>query len=420
MVTTFDGDNLLITLTAGGAVHTVDAQADLYSEWKRWVNTDVGSSSKYPPAFRTTGGDPLTPGIDAGAYFFLRNDLGWRIKPAEEDSTITLVGNLAPEDSAIPVFNPTDGAFTVAILGLQPITQSVGDILEIAQRQQYGGVVHYDADAATSGTDEPFGTAAFPVNNEADLLVVAAREGITRVNLNGTLTLTQSYDGWAFFGDNLENDRVVLNGQSVNNASFENLRINGAGTNDSVTIRLCSLHGVSGLGGNWHDVGFADTVTFTTLHTIVHNGYSEVPGTGRPVADCNSVAVDLAFRGWIGGLEVQNLNTVGADVTIDGDPVRLRFTATCTSNAVCVVGGSGTIDSNLGTIAPVIGSLIEVDDIIRIKKATAYRQRTNDATGQLDIFDDNDVLDQSVPIYEDDGVTPWDGAGPIVRRDKIT
>lgn len=56
----------------------------------------------------------------------------------------------------------------------------------------------------------------------------------------------------------------------------------------------------------------------------------------------------------------------------------------------------------------------------RIVRAVAYRQYTNAATGNLDIYDDTDTLIESVPIYEDDGITQWDGAGPIVRRNKIS
>ncbi len=117
----FDGENLLITLDAG--VTSVDAQTDLYSDWKEFFKT--GTNSRFPLAFRASvGGDPLTPGLDAGAYFFLQNQLGWRIRPAEENATITLEGNLIAEDTTLPVVVPTVGAFTVLILGLQPITQN--------------------------------------------------------------------------------------------------------------------------------------------------------------------------------------------------------------------------------------------------------------------------------------------------------
>ena len=86
MPTSFDGANLIITLHAGGAVHTVDVQNDLYSDWKEWML--LADNRKYPPAFRATGGDELVPGLNAGSYYFLQNQLGWRLRPAEEDANI--------------------------------------------------------------------------------------------------------------------------------------------------------------------------------------------------------------------------------------------------------------------------------------------------------------------------------------------
>lgn len=129
---TFDGANLVITLDSG--VESVDAENDLYSEWKEWVL--LSDNSKYPPAFRAIGGDPLAPGLDAAPYFFLRNDLGWRIKPPEEDITIYIDGNLVPEDSSLPMLIPTAGNFTVGIFGLQSVTQQVEQLLALLNTMQ--------------------------------------------------------------------------------------------------------------------------------------------------------------------------------------------------------------------------------------------------------------------------------------------
>jgi len=120
---TFNGETLVITLDSG--VTDISVQDDLYEAWKDWMLASP-LNRKYPPAFRTIGGDPLSPVINAGAYFFLQNDLGWRIKPPEEDITIYLSGNLAAEDSSIDMFIPTTGTFTTALIGLQPVTQIAG------------------------------------------------------------------------------------------------------------------------------------------------------------------------------------------------------------------------------------------------------------------------------------------------------
>lgn len=108
MAVTFDGDNLLITLPAATA--EVSAKIDLYSDWKEWFKT--GSNSKYPLAFDTTGGDPTTLTKNVSAFFFLRNDNGWRIKPAEEDGETVIDGNLYPRDPTLPMFVPTTGGYT--------------------------------------------------------------------------------------------------------------------------------------------------------------------------------------------------------------------------------------------------------------------------------------------------------------------
>ena len=111
MPATFDGDNLLITLPTSTA--EIDAKVDLYSDWKEWFKTSP--NAKYPLAFDTVGGDPTTATGAVAAYYFLRNDNGWRIKPAEEDAEVTIVGNLYPRDVALPVFAQTTGAFTVLL-----------------------------------------------------------------------------------------------------------------------------------------------------------------------------------------------------------------------------------------------------------------------------------------------------------------
>ncbi len=134
MPATFDGTNLIITLpgTAGAGALTIDVGTELYSDWKEWFA--ISDNSKYPIAFNTVGGEDLTPGIKSGAYFFIRNDLGWRIRPAEEDATYTFVGNLAPQDSTIPILLPTVGNFRVLVNGLQPITQNVEGLIIIGKR----------------------------------------------------------------------------------------------------------------------------------------------------------------------------------------------------------------------------------------------------------------------------------------------
>jgi hypothetical protein len=97
----FDGINLIIKLpTLGG----YDAKSEIYSEWKRWVA--ISDNAKYPKAFDTVGGDPLSPGQSIAPYFFCRNDLGWRVETPDTvgGGDVNIIGNLVRRDTAIPLF----------------------------------------------------------------------------------------------------------------------------------------------------------------------------------------------------------------------------------------------------------------------------------------------------------------------------
>jgi len=93
---TFDGVNLLIQLPAGQT--EIQVERELYSAWKEWVKTS--DNPKYALAMRTVAGDPISGTQDIAPAFFVRNDLGWRIQPPDEDIEITFVGNLYAEDQA--------------------------------------------------------------------------------------------------------------------------------------------------------------------------------------------------------------------------------------------------------------------------------------------------------------------------------
>ena len=108
---TFDGDNLWVILPAGEPLLLVER--DLYSEWKVWWLD--ATNARFPPAFTTEGGQPTEPGETLGPVWFFRNDLGWRIRPAEEDADVVFDGSLFFTDSTLDWQVPTIGAFTVSL-----------------------------------------------------------------------------------------------------------------------------------------------------------------------------------------------------------------------------------------------------------------------------------------------------------------
>ena len=146
---TIDGANTLIVVNGG--ITAVDVQVDLYSYWKTWVLTS--DNAKYFPAFRVIGGDPLGGDTSAGAYFFLQNQYGWRVRPQESNHELTLSGNIFAEDLEQPVFVPTLGAYTVSTrLMTSSLTQAVGtdpsDIADSLLTKPFDTVVSGDPDPA--------------------------------------------------------------------------------------------------------------------------------------------------------------------------------------------------------------------------------------------------------------------------------
>jgi len=108
---TFDSTNLLIIVdTEGGATSTLTAGV-LYGDWKEWV---LLGNAGIPPAFsNSVGGQTTVAPNKVGSYYFVRNDLGWRIRPDERDHELILDGNVFGADPALSIWAATVGAYNV-------------------------------------------------------------------------------------------------------------------------------------------------------------------------------------------------------------------------------------------------------------------------------------------------------------------
>jgi len=121
----FDGINKLVILPSIGSF---DVKANLYSAWKEWVAQ--GANAKFLPAFDTTGGDAIGTGQEIAPYFFLRNDLGWRIKMPSANGDITITGNLFARDPNTTLFVAVAGFD--AFLRLEVSSQAIA----VTQQEQ--------------------------------------------------------------------------------------------------------------------------------------------------------------------------------------------------------------------------------------------------------------------------------------------
>jgi hypothetical protein len=112
-VATFDFTNLIIKPQNFLAM---DAGPDIYSEWKRLLLTGPTSNAGAPPAFDVSvGGNDIGNGQTISPYFFMRNDLGWRIEGPVGSGELTINGNLFLSDVNTAGFQADSGGGTVLI-----------------------------------------------------------------------------------------------------------------------------------------------------------------------------------------------------------------------------------------------------------------------------------------------------------------
>ena len=114
MAIVFDGPNKLISLASDSL-----SVIDLWSRWCDW--SAVSDNSKYLPAFKQVGGDPidLTAGTSIPIYCFMQN--GWKIKPQESNHTLSVTGGVLLVEGGGDPFVNTTGSFVVRINYSQPV-----------------------------------------------------------------------------------------------------------------------------------------------------------------------------------------------------------------------------------------------------------------------------------------------------------
>lgn len=352
MAVTFDGDTLTVTLESG--VTEVDVRIDLYREWKLW---QLAGNMRYPQLFRVVGGDPLSAVINAGSYFFIQNQSGWRVKPPEEDITIYLTGNLVPENTSLDTLIPTTGAFTAAVLGLQPITQGVTPAMaaQLEHAAFNGGVTIDPANPfAISGTEYPAGTPNSPCLIMADADTIADERGFTTFFIGSDLSLTSLdfSNGHIFKGDNaVAVTLTVGTGANVTNCEFRNLTVTGILDGNNI-IRECSVLALNYVQGFMFECAISDKITLApNSQATVMNCFSNVAGGGAGQTaeiDCGGSG-SLALRNYSGGVNLSNY-TGGGALSLDMESGRVVVESTVTvPEDVFIRGVADVVDNSGGT-----------------------------------------------------------------------
>lgn len=126
MAVTFNGVQLHIHLDE---TTTFYHAGEIYSRWKEWVLQS--DNAKFPPAFRVVGGDPVGEGTYAPAFYFVRNDLGWRIQKPSANIEIVINGNIVGESVNTPIFADPDNQSTLPAVVVNRTEVTSVDLTEV-------------------------------------------------------------------------------------------------------------------------------------------------------------------------------------------------------------------------------------------------------------------------------------------------
>ena len=347
----YDGDTLTITLDSG--VTEIDVQDDIYEPWKDWM-LESTVNRKYPAAFRSDGGSPLSSIINQGSYFFLNNTAGWRIKPPEEDITIYLTGNLAVEDTTLPAFISTLGTYTASILGLQPVTQGVTPVMkEQLEYSSFNGGVSYDATSPYTGIIWPVGTPQEPVNNTYDAADIAVARGFTLDFILSDLTMPTDLplSGFTFLGSGKDRTLITVPDlATVSECTYIDAEITGY-LDGNNTIKDCLITNLSYVKGYIEGCVLAPGTSTLAGTEVAHflDCYSGQPGVSTPIIDCGGSGQELAIRNYNGGIKLIN-KSGNEDVSIDLNSGQIILDNTVTGGTIVARGVGKLIDTSGDTI----------------------------------------------------------------------
>jgi hypothetical protein len=378
----FDGDNLIVTLTAPTAgVLNIDAE-DTYDESKQWFLNRF--NRRYPFPFDTAAGDDLTPGIKAGAYYFFRNDLGWRMKTTEENQSVYVSGNLIPRDSSLPILIPTTGAFTVGVFGLQPITQSIQSLLTDIQYASFNNKVTVNGITGVPLIDEttttPIGTLKDPVDSSTDALTIAINRGFEEIHfqVSDTLDIGPNFSNKKFTG--FSRTRTVLTipaAATVDDCIYEELDITGTLDGNSTLLdchigTLTFVNGTTencGLHGSTITLGGGVQAEFINSHSLVAGGG---PGD-TPTIDMGGSGQALKMSGQRGGIRL--INKTGTDkvsIDMDGGQVIIDDTVIdgdITLRGVGVWSNKDTYAGGVNVVDLLTPTVVDIDGIKQIVRS---------------------------------------------------
>lgn len=261
--------------------------------------------------------------------------------------------------------------------------QDLSTILSAA----YQGEVCVDVTNGQSGTDVPIGTRATPVNNFADALTIAGREGCQtfRILRSCTISTEDFSDGYKFTSDNAGTTTVTLDSSAnFEQCEFSNLSVQGVGDGSNI-FRECVLLDVSFTSGFVFQCSLNGTIQINQgeLLALLSCFSNRLAGTQQAIIDFNGNG-QLILRDYNGGIELRNhTDTSGdGDLCLDFSSGVCIIHSSCTSGFMPIRGIVRVVDNSTGTVNVVDESINNGVNIVNrgVQKASLLIPHTENFT----------------------------------------
>ena len=267
-----------------------------------------------------------------------------------------------------------DGQYAVNLVGAN---SNVGDVVnvnqvsvrsansagltyskEIEDQSFFDGRIAIDTQFGSPGTQFPKGTLANPVDTLDDAQAIITIRGLAgRYNLSGTLALdsNDNIDHSDWRGSTPNHDALSFDNTSVAEGIFKGIALSGSTANsDHITLENGLIENFSNFVGDLYNSAIGGTIVVpagvsSELYTIA-NCFSSVPGTSTPIFDLNDATnLNIQFRRYTGGIEIQNYSSVDNTMTIDLNSGHVKLDSTVTAGTIVIRGTGHVTDNSPGT-----------------------------------------------------------------------
>lgn len=270
----FDGINKLIIV--GPNTNVLDIKVDCYSSWKEWYL--LYDNSKYLPAVRSTGGDPIGGGQYTGDVYFMIN--GWRIIV---DHSCSINGVIYSDDFPSPF---------VQVDGTQIVTNKVASLVTTVSTGGAGGgstaaeIWTYNGRSLSTAPPTATQIRTEMDNNSSKLASIVGYTDTLETTINGLPTAVQI--------------RTEIDNNSTKLASLEAGHVSILASINNVAIASAAIHAPAIA---FQLVSGTQTGTYLDTRTI---------DVGEHVITDSALAFDINYTFDIG------LNSVPAEITFIG------------------------------------------------------------------------------------------------------